>query len=361
MSKKITMQQIADYCGVSKFVVSKALSGKGGVSSSTKERVIQAASQLGYFAHKKINFKPEKGLPAQAGNGNHKQTVLVLMPNVRFQTKDSVYWGRIVDGVSARLEEMGLGMIIISEQSNEHFLQLFNPSGILGLIGVGEISTGMLLEVHRMGIPIVLIDHEDPLIPSDTVFVNNYDCMARLTKHLIGLGHRRLVFFGSLQFSRSFHDRWLGFRTALESSEYAGHEGDELLYPLEGVAEFQDQIGRWIQKQKKTSSMPTAIVCANDAIAIQAVQTLVEAGVRVPGEISVTGFDNIAPADQLEPSLTTVNVPKEMLGRRAVELLASRIADRDKPTEKLLVSGDLMLRNSSGEAAKAAACDCLQR
>lgn len=106
-------------------------------------------------------------------------------------------------------------------------MSILNPEGILGMVGVGQIATSLLLEVHRSGLPMVLVDHEDPLIPSDTVFANNLDGMARLTNHLIGLGHRQLHFVGSSAFSRSFRDRWLGFRSALEENGLTPQAADD--------------------------------------------------------------------------------------------------------------------------------------
>ncbi|WMT42348.1 helix-turn-helix domain-containing protein [Paenibacillus sp. D2_2] len=90
--KKITMQQIADHLGVSKFVVSKALSGKSGVNEATKNRVIEAASQLGYFAQKNAYIKNQVGSEFFS-EASGKQSVIVLMPNIRFQTRESLYWG----------------------------------------------------------------------------------------------------------------------------------------------------------------------------------------------------------------------------------------------------------------------------
>lgn len=354
MSKKVTMQQIADHLGVSKFVVSKALSGKGGVSEATQERVIQAASQLGYFSQKNAYVKTMKleQLPkVPAGN---KQSVLVLMPNIRFQTKESVYWGRILDGVAARLEEDGYGMVIVSEQSVDHFLHFLNPNGILGLIGVGEISTPLLLEVHRIGLPMVLVDHEDMLIPSDTVFANNYECMYRLTKHLIGIGHKQLCFIGDPRYSRSFQDRFLGFRSALEEQGSNLQIGgrDEYLLTVEGFEHehFEEPIKQWALKRKKARMLPTALLCANDMIAIGAVHALQELGVVVPDDVSVTGFDNIEAAYRTKPTLTTVHVPKESLGKRAVERLLERIASKQEPMEKLLLAGELLYRESTAPA-----------
>lgn len=355
MSKKVTMQQIADYLGVSKFVVSKALSGKGGVSEATQERVIQAASQLGYFSQKNAYVKTMKleQLPKVSAAG--KQSVLVLMPNIRFQTKESHYWGRILDGIALRLEEDGLGMVIVSEQSVDHFLHFLNPNGILGLIGVGEISTPLLLEVHRIGMPMVLVDHEDMLIPSDTVFTSNYESMYRLTKHLIGKGHTQLCFVGDINYSRSFKDRFMGFRSALE--EQAGNApgfgiSDDRYLSVEGFEheQFKEPIKQWAAKRLKVKALPTALLCANDMIAIGAVHALQELGVAVPEEVSVTGFDNIDDSYRMTPALTTVHVPKEALGKRAVERLISRISGKQEPMEKLLVAGELLYRDSTAEA-----------
>ncbi|MEV5027230.1 LacI family DNA-binding transcriptional regulator [Paenibacillus sp. LPE1-1-1.1] len=354
MSKKVTMQQIADYLGVSKFVVSKALSGKGGVSEATQERVIQAASQLGYFSQKNAYVKTMKleQLPKIPAAG--KQSVLVLMPNIRFQTKESLYWGRILDGIASRLEEGGYGMVIVSEQSVDHFLHFLNPNGILGLIGVGEISTPLLLEVHRIGLPMVLVDHEDMLIPSDTVFTNNYESMYRLTKHLIGKGHTQLCFIGDVNYSRSFKDRFLGFRSALEEkieevSRFA--IGSECYLPVEGFEheQFLEPIKQWAMKRIKAKALPTALLCANDMIGIGAVKALQELGVSVPGEVSVTGYDNIDDSYRMTPALTTVHVPKEALGKRAVDRLISRIENKQEPMEKLLVAGELIYRESTGQ------------
>lgn len=356
MSKKVTMQQIADYLGVSKFVVSKALSGKGGVSEATQERVIQAASQLGYFSQKNAYVKTMKleQLPKTPAAG--KQSVLVLMPNIRFQTKESLYWGRILDGIAARLEEGGYGMVIVSEQSVDHFLHFLNPNGILGLIGVGEISTPLLLEVHRIGLPMVLVDHEDMLIPSDTVFTNNYESMYRLTKHLIGKGHAQLCFVGDIHYSRSFKDRFLGFRSAIEEHmEEASRfsiSGDYYL-SVEGFEheQFQEPIKEWAIKKIKAKTLPTALLCANDMIGIGAVKALQELGIKVPDEVSVTGYDNIDDSFRMSPALTTVHVPKEALGKRAVDRLIARIESKQEPMEKLLVAGELLYRESTGQAS----------
>ncbi|AIQ40163.1 LacI family DNA-binding transcriptional regulator [Paenibacillus sp. FSL R5-0912] len=348
MAKKVTMQKIADHLGVSKFVVSKSLSGKGGVNETTRERVIQAASQLGYFTQKNAYVQSIKRPPQPVDSDRNKQSVLVLMPNIRSQTQDSLYWGKIVDGIALALDQEGLGMVIVSEHRTDNFVNILNPSGLLGLIGVGQISTSLLLEVHRIGLPMVLIDHEDPLIPSDTVFANNTDCMTRLSNHLMGTGHTELHFIGNIRYSRSFRDRWIGFRSALEENGMRTPAGDDEMLQLEGMDDgtFDESFKQWMHIRKKTKSLPTALVCANDFIALTISDLLKAEGFAIPGDVSVTGFDNIEDATRGVPPLTTVHVPKEAMGRAAVEKLLNRIHNPAAPLEKILIAADIVHRDS---------------
>ncbi|KUP21022.1 LacI family DNA-binding transcriptional regulator [Paenibacillus sp. DMB5] len=348
MAKKITMQKIADHLGVSKFVVSKSLSGKEGVNETTRERVIQAASQLGYFTQKNAYMQNAKRSTQTSAGDRNKQSVLVLMPNIRSQTQDSLYWGKIVDGIALALDEQGLGMVIVSEHRADNFVNILNPGGLLGLVGVGTISTSLLLEVHRIGLPMVLIDHEDPLIPSDTVFANNMDSMSRLTNHLLGIGHTHQHFIGPIRYSRSFRDRWIGFRSSLEEGGLQPQSGDDELLLQEGMDAIilHEEFKQWLLKRKKANQLPTALLCGNDFIALTVCNVLREEGLSVPEDISVTGFDNIDDAARGIPPLTTVHVPKEAMGRAAVEKLLSRINSPSSPLEKILIAADIVHRDS---------------
>ncbi|WP_020619229.1 LacI family DNA-binding transcriptional regulator [Paenibacillus daejeonensis] len=352
MSKKITMQQIADALGVSKFVVSKALSGKEGVSDVTRARVMETATRLGYFNQKNGYLKTGLNPTTEIASSN-RRSVLVLMPNIRFQTKDSAYWGRILEGISEKLETGGMGMVIVTEQSVEHFIHLLNPEALAGMIGVGAVETPLLLEAHRMGLPIVLIDHEDELIPSDTIFADNYDSMYRLTRHLIGIGHRELVFVGDAEYSRSFYDRYLGFHRAMEEADRGrpatGNRADRYCLPVQGFEKehFVETIQQSVREWAQAGALPSVMVCANDQIALGALMALQHLDYAVPGDISITGFDHIEDTDRTNPPITTVNVPKKALGRRAVEQLLRRVDEREEPKEKVLLACELLHRESS--------------
>jgi LacI family transcriptional regulator len=350
MSKKITMQHIADHVGVSKFAVSKALSGKSGVSPDTREKIIHAATQLGYFAQKRNKRPVGRAVQSKSQPGS-RNTIIVLIPNVRYQTRQSVYWGRIIDGITSALEEHHLGMMIVTEQIADNFSQLINPDAVLGLIGVGLISNQLLLEVRNLGIPFVLVDHEDPLIPSDALFMNNFECERRMTNYLLGHGHRSLQFVGNIRFARSFQERWLGFRSMLEEHQIPLDQ-DQRLLSFEGInrSEMTEELEPILRDLAERGKMPSAFVCANDSIAICVMTVLMKMGISVPQKVSVTGFDNIDDAALSNPTLSTVHVNKESLGRRSVETLLWRIDNPDGPKEKILLAGDIMLRQSTSSA-----------
>lgn len=341
------MQQIADHVGVSKFVVSKALSGKEGVHEATRASVIEAASKLGYFAQKN-RYKHAQRL-IEAENLEGKKTVLVLMPNIRFQNKDSLYWGKVLEGISHELEDQGLAMLIVSESKGEHILSALNPQGLLGVIGVGKMEISLLLEVRTLGIPMVFVDHEDPLIPCDAIFANNIDGMSSLVNHLIGLGHKHMHFLGNLSFSSSFRDRWIGYRNVLEDHELVLQDRHDPMLKLRDIetSGYEEEMTVWIKGQKAAGKLPTALVCANDHIALTVIKLLNALGLQVPEHITVTGFDNITDATLVKPTLTTVDVPKEQLGKVAVMKLLTRVTDLTTPSEKIFLSVELVPRESS--------------
>lgn len=319
MAKKVTMQQIAMQAGVSKYAVSKALSGQSGVSEETRERIVKIATQLGYFLQEKTHSTPRAPMVKGQRRAN---TIIVLLPNVRMQNRASSFWGRIVDGVTGAVAERGLGTILVTEHSPENFLNVLNPAGVLGIVGVGLVGTSLLLEIRKLGIPFVLVDHEDESVPCDTIFFNNYDATRQMTNYLIGQGHRSIQFVGDQSYSESFRQRWLGFRTAVEDHGIPLRQRADLLANL-GISrdEHVAHLSRIGSQMMRDAELPTAFVCANDSIAIALLSALQTIGVRVPDDVSVTGFDDIDDALEVTPALTTVHVDKKRMGSRAVDLL----------------------------------------
>lgn len=346
MSKKITMQHIADYLGVSKYVVSKAISGKEGVNPVTREKVYEVASQLGYFAQKNKRVNQIQLNKSDTNDKNVSEgNVLVLMPNIRFQTMESAYWGGIVEGIAQGLEKRGLEAVVVTETSVKALSNVLHSTDFLGVISVGFVSTALLLEIEKMKVPIVLIDYEASLLPCDTLFNNNFDSSMNLANYLIGIGHKKIQFVGDINHSRSFYDRWLGLRSALEGQDLPTDLKDTLTLD---IFHIEEAFSNWLHTNKYAKeTFPTALFCANDNIAARVITILIESGIKVPEDISVTGFDNKEYTYKKSPTITTVNIAIEDLGKRSVEMLLRRMKEKQAPFEKVMLAGTSMLREST--------------
>lgn len=340
IKRKITMQMIADASGYSKYVVSKALNGKDGVSPGTRQKVISVAKQLGYYAD-----RPAVSWEKTGSSGNLQRFALVVMPNHRFQTTVSHYWSKVFDGVIGYLESLGVGAMVLSSKDN--LASNIKSDGLIGIITLGFVPTEMLLELNKHQVPIVMVDHEDSIIRADSIFADSLNGTYTLTNYLAGIGHRNLLFIGDQEYSQSFYDRWLGFRKAVEQNGL-NQPGINTFNIEYGKGDNQEKIEPYILQLKEKGILPTAFVCANDNIAETVVKILSSQGVMVPEECSVTGFDNLDYVKNLPIPLTTVQVPKVSIGRRAVSMLLWRLENRDFPAEKIYIATEAVIRDSTG-------------
>lgn len=350
MQRKVTMDEIAQKAGVSKYAISKALSGQSGVSEQTRERIVHLAHEMGYFSqqrHKSNKIEVQAQVGCQVASFS-KRSIMVLMPNIRMQSMDSYYWGRIIDGIVHELKAHDLSMIIATEHLEDNLLSLINVKELLGLIVVGTISSSMLRLLSKMELPVIMVDHEDPVLPVDTLFVNNFEGASQLTQYLIDLGHQKLQFVGDITFARSFRERFLGFRNTLEENRLPSMQESSLLYvdSLDLKNTIQ-QVKDCLTDIRSSETFPTALVCANDDIAIAVMQAVLSLHLSVPEDISITGFDNIDRAKDAPIPLTTMNVGKELLGMRAVEMLLRRSGNLTKCREKVLLATDIVHREST--------------
>lgn len=334
MRGKVTIQQIADLVGVSKFAVSRALAGKSGVSPRTKDMILKAAGQLGYFKEQPAP-SPTPPVLQDFDGLSLSGTVLVLFPNIRYQNQESRYWGPVFDGISSRLNQRGLDIVTLTEPSGDPIFTLLNPKAILGIVTVGTISSTILLEIKRLNIPVVMVDHLDAIFPCDTVFTDNILCMKELMHKLISRGHRRFQFVGNITDAQSFDERWYGFRSALAEAGLEERQIPQL------IGSEIDKLEVTLPLVVREHGLPEVFICANDAIAEFAIAALTREGYRVPEDCAVTGFDN---TNEMLPLLATVNVDKNLLGMRSVDQLVRRIVSRGGSYERLLLHGEVIVR-----------------
>ncbi|MCM3173072.1 MULTISPECIES: LacI family DNA-binding transcriptional regulator [Paenibacillus] len=341
MKTKVTIQEIAHFTGLSKFAVSRALSGKSGVSDQTRDVILKAAGKLGYF-------KDNAALSGDVHNSNDLNdpqnirwsgTILILFPNVRYQNQESVYWGPVFNGISSRLNQKGINILTLTEPSADQLFTLLNPDAIRGIITVGSISTPILLEIKRLGIPVVMVDHLDPVFHSDSIFTDNFASMRDIMLYLLRKGFKRFQFVGNIHDAHSFYERWLAY-----SSVLVGH-GIELNQIPELSSPDLEDFRKTFSSQFNETNLPEVFVCANDFYALSTIQTLESMGIRVPDQCVVTGFDNVY---NDIPMLASVNVNKELLGARAVDQMLWRIVNPESNVEKKLILADVIIREQFG-------------
>ncbi|MFC5528730.1 LacI family DNA-binding transcriptional regulator [Cohnella yongneupensis] len=336
MRRKVTIQEIADLAGVSKFAVSRALSGKSGVSEKTREMIHKAAGQLGYFVNEP---KLHNGAIRNADTTSQwSGSIVVLFPNIRFQNKDSLYWGPIFDGVSAGLNQKGLDILTLTEPTSDHVFTLLNPGAIQGVITVGTISTSILMDIKALNIPVVMVDHCDSTLQCDTILTDNFTCMKEMISKLVSKGYRSFQFLGNINYAQSFYERWIAFRAALDEYQLEFKQRPSLI-----GAEAEDTYN--VIYAIPEDELPEVFVCANDSSAGYVLDALRDRGIP-PSQCAVTGFDHTH--DYL-PTLATVHVNKELLGMRAVDIMLWRIANRQSSYEKTLVYADVLIREFNGK------------
>jgi LacI family transcriptional regulator len=333
-----TLAAVAAHAGVSLATASRALHGSGSrtVTPALREQVLASASELGYVAN----------AHAQALAGARTSTVGVLVHDV-----SDPYYATIARGVMRAASERGMLVLMAATHwQPEHelayvaTLQAQRASAVL-LAGSGFEQPAhrrrlgrALREFAAMGGGVACIgDHG---VPVDTLVLDNREGAAALARRLLELGHRRFaVVSGPLELT-TVRERVGGFRDALAEAgvELADRDVADGRFTREGAAEA---IGALLDAGTSAS----AIFALTDVMAVSVHSTLRGRGVAVPDDISLAGFDDVPLLRDVMPGLTTVRLPLEAAGERALELALARGAPRRRRTEHL--AGEVVVREST--------------
>lgn len=340
--KKITLQMIADQVGVSKALVSKALSNDPAVNDQTRETIWRTAGEMGYRIEKL------KKATAFSKTGN----VAVLMPQAYLS--DIEYWGKVIRGIDKALADHGYSMILSGidiELAPEDSL----PSSILdakadGALLMGHMPQAYVDALSARSFPTVLVDSSLPNPPFDHVLANNYAGAYSAAEALLTAGHRKLAFVGDPETAWSFRERARGFEEGV--SDFNTRTGENAsIAKIRGIGvsgkgnyispEFTDRLKQTIERDGVEG-----LFCANDMLALESIRQLREYGLECPEDLSVIGFDDLSLSGYVQPALTTVRVPKERIGTRAAELLIRRLHQPSGVAEQVLLATTLIERAS---------------
>lgn len=334
--KKVNMQDIADRLGVSKVTVSKALNGKEGVGRELRERIQEAACEMGYIIQR--NVKEEE----------KPQSIAVFL-NDRFADGEANFYLRCYQCLSMELSRLGyfpcLFSVPRSSQNKEDWMRQLSQSNISGVILLGAFQKAFMQDMKSLSVPYILMDSYDPNSKADCVVTENIYSTYELTKHLLDCGHRKIGFVGTVCSTTSIQDRFLGYYRALMENRIA-------LCP-EWIIEDRSEAG---QKALMLlpRKLPTAFVCNCDDTAYSFVKLITEQGYRVPDDISIVSFDNDIYAELCEPKLTTVAVDFEQMAKHAAELIVDKIERPERVRHGVnFINGKIIYRDSVRKIGKA--------
>jgi LacI family transcriptional regulator len=311
----VTLVEVAARAGVSPATVSRVLNGNYPVAEGTRQRVQQAVRELDYV----VNAHARALLHATSG-----------IVGVILNDASDPFFAGIARGIQgAAAETSRLSVICNSEGDPEQefaFLDLLRGHRADAVILVGAApedeeylaeATARAKGLRSNGTRLVLCGRPLPGqdAPGDVVAVDNDGGSRAVTRHLVELGHRRIAYITGPSGRTTTTARLAGFRAAAAE---AGVEVDENLV-VHG--DFSRQAGREATERLLAAGAEfTAVLAANDLVAAGVVQALRSAGLRVPEDVSVAGYDDLPTAVDVWPNLTTVHVPLEEVGRKAVEL-----------------------------------------
>jgi len=324
---------VADLAGVSVATVSRTLKQPESVSPKTRHRVLDAIQQAGY--------QPNQ-LAARLRSGK-THNLVVLVPTIA-----NVFFARVISGMQQVAHEKGFTLLLSNTQANEqtenHYARMVEAAvadGVIQLRAFNPFKKEYVNEhqLHPMVNACEVLDD----IACPTVMLDNRAAAAAMTRHLIALGHQRIAMVKGPARSPLTRDRIAGYRDALETS---GISFDEQLLV---AGDFSLKAGfEAAANLLKLAAPPSALFCENDEMAIGAMQCLKQAGLRIPEDISVAGFDDINFAAYCDPPLTTISQPAEEFGRTAVSLLIDVLQGRITKAAKVTLPYELVIRKSTG-------------
>jgi len=329
----MNLQEVARRAKVSTATVSRVLNNVSVVKSTTRSRVLKAVGELNYHPN----------LHARSLAGGKSRMLGVIVSNV-----ENPFFFDIYRAIEAEAHTHGLEVMMANTGYRPEQL----VAGIRMMIGrrvtglaaiVSEMEPALIKELNQSGIPTVFYDVGVQQKNITNVRVNYRRGIEKVTEYLYSFGHRRLGFIGHHTILGPINER---MRTVLDTA--AKYPSLEVRTAVDA-----DNLEGGMQAARcllSTGFDPTALICVNDITAVGALRELRDRGLRVPQDVSVTGFDNVKLSEFCYPALTTVHIPRERIGR----IIFSRlIPDANRPeatNDEIVIDPEFILRESTGPA-----------
>jgi DNA-binding LacI/PurR family transcriptional regulator len=328
-----TMKDVAERAGVSLSTVSYVVNDSGPVADDRRARVLDAIRIL--------NYTPNES--ARSLRRRSASTIGLVVPDLANQ-----YFALIAEGVGRAASDRGVLVVLCVPQatgkSDEFYAELLRSQRLDGVVYLSATGTmpALFLELTSSG-AVVLVDEQMPGFSLPAIVSDNRRGAREIARHVIEAGHTRIAVIGGPVPLWSAEQRLAGYREALAA---AGQNPDDV--PLL-TGDYLQQSGYQLASEALSGPVgerPTALICANDLMAIGALEYCKAAGISVPDELSLVGFDDVPTAALLTPRLTTVRQLADDLGRAAARLLFELIDDDGEARQPEPFPTTLMARDT---------------
>jgi len=333
--KEVTIYDIARKLGISPSTVSRALSNHEVISEKTRTSVQEAA--------RKMNYHPNRF--ARSLRLKRTSTLGVIVPKL-----NSYFMATVIAGIESVASKYGYNLIIANSQESEkkeaeglHTLYNSRVDGLIVSLAFDSDRMKHFGTILKKGIPVVFFDRVSESDGYTRVRIDNFMAGYEVTSHLADQGCVRIMHVGGNMLINVYRDRYLGYRKALEEK---GLQYEESLVITGDLSEKSGT--ETAKKIIKMKNRPDAIFTANDTTAVTIILNLKKAGISVPGDIAVAGFNNEPVSRVIEPNLTTVNYPAYEIGESAATMLVNKLgSEPDGFRSDVLLKHELVIRESS--------------
>lgn len=328
MSKKISMQDIANRLNISRMTVSKAFKNDTDISSDMKEKVRLVAQEMGYQYVK-----------------NEQYELIVLVPEIFLAETEDFYttlYKRLNE--NAITKNISLVLKIVSKLDEKNLNIHFSTSNKDGIMMLGQFEKSFVKAVEALELPLVCVDFYYDDLALDSIVSNNFNAGYIATKYLLNHGHQSIGYVGRIPSTNSIIDRYLGFTKALIEQG--------LDYKNALILEDRNELGE-MKPVVLPSVLPSAFLCNNDHSAYLLIQKLNKQGYKVPEDISIIGFDDVIYSKISNPQITTMKVSRKYMAEQAITLMLRRINNKKAKLINMTLEC-LMVERESVQAHKGA-------
>ncbi len=336
-----TIYDIAKLCGISPATVSKALSNATDVSAATRERVRRVASELNYIPDSR----------AKSLSRNRSWSLGILCQDGSDMGLRHYLFAGIIESFKHEVERMGYDVSFVSNHVGSMGLSFLGHCRYRKVDGVfivnADAQSADVQELLSSDLPKITFDYSDERVGSVTT--DSYTGMTLLYNHLHELGHRNIVYMHGEGDKFITNERITAFK---RSAEACGDRVDDDSF-IES-AYYSIPAGKEaMRKLLMREQTPTAVICSDDYTALGAIDAIHEAGLTVPEDISICGYDGIEITQLISPQLTTIKQDTEEIGRTAAESLMNQIHNRNiRYTGKMSITPQLIIGQSCSQPRK---------